>query len=102
MFTFLGLLSSGPAGMFLKSGYHPEGSRDLSFGNLRGFEVRSPGGVAVGTGRPVGVRRNSPCISRQGLFGGRFSVVAERVGALRFRTWMLSNPVDVSKGWVCP
>ena len=39
----------------------------------------------------------------QGLFGGRFSVVAEGGGALRSRTWMLSNPVDVSKGWRwCP
>ena len=26
-------------------------------------------------------------------------MVAEGGGALRFRTWMLSNPVDVSKGW---
>ena len=24
--------------MDLKSGYHPEGPRDLSFGNLKGFE----------------------------------------------------------------
>ena len=26
-------------------------------------------------------------------------MVAEGGRALRFRTWMLSNPVDVSKGW---
>ena len=53
----------------------------------------------MGTGMPVGVRKNSPCISRQWLFGRRFSMVAEGGGALRFRTWMVSNPVDVSKGW---
>ena len=72
----------------IKASWRAEGLRiPLAWGD--GFEVRSPGGVVVGTGRPVGVRRDRPCISRQGLFGGRFSMVAEGGDAPRFRTWML-------------
>ena len=52
---------------------------------VRGLGVRSLGGVAGGADRPVGVRKNSPCLEIQGLFGGRFSMVTEGGGALRFR-----------------
>ena len=82
LFFMLGLLSSGPAGMVLKSGYHPAGPGDFSFGNLRVLEVRSPGGVAAGTGGLVrryglaGSKRKAPVLLTQGLFDGRFSRAA--------------------------
>ena len=65
---------------------------DFSFGNLRGLEVRSPGGIAAGTGMLVGMRRNSHCISRPGVVRRVFLQGCPGLRWPRFRAWMLPQP----------